>query len=77
MESEGGGVQLPKDLLGEAGNGSEIGQTVRCNVRIPEHKITQSVLCDDASLLNSFLAEEKILLKAAERNLFILKSVSW
>ena len=31
MESEGGGVQLPKDVLGEAaGNGSEVGQTVSC-----------------------------------------------
>ena len=30
MESEGGGVQLPKDVMGEAaGNGTEVGQTVR------------------------------------------------
>ena len=30
MESEGGGVQLPKDVMGEAaGNGSEVGTTVR------------------------------------------------
>ena len=29
MESEGGGVQLPLGVLGEAaGNGSEVGQTV-------------------------------------------------
>ena len=29
MESEGGGVQLPKDVMGEAaGNGTEVGQTV-------------------------------------------------